>query len=115
VQHPAVRLATIVYVFYAIGPLTFGISAILGLVVAMQLYGVPQEGNPPWIASHYRFLTRTFWIALAAVVVGSLLTGVLIGYLVLPAALGWYWVRCAKGYGWLREGNPPPDPDTLWI
>jgi uncharacterized membrane protein len=104
------QLATVVYILYLVGIL-FGITGIVGVVIAY----INRGDAPRWVASHYDFQIRTFWISLLAVVVGTILTFILIGYLVLLAWAIWLIIRVVKGLKYLSDGRPIPDPETWAI
>ena len=97
--------ALIVYILYLVG-IVVGLTALVGAVMAY----VNRSDAPAWLASHYEFQIRTFWIGLLYLVVGTLLTYVLVGYLVLLFWLVWVILRCAKGMKHLDAGEPHPNP-----
>jgi uncharacterized membrane protein len=102
--------ARIVYILY-LASLLFGITAVIGVVMAY----VHQGAAPAGLDTHYRYQIRTFWIGLLYLVVGGILTVVYVGALVLLFALVWFVVRCVKGLKLLGERQPVPDPATwLW-
>ena len=84
--------ARIIYILYLVG-LVVGITTLIGLVMAY----VNRAGAPEWLATHYRYQIRTFWIGFIYSVIGAVTSLILIGYLVLLFTLIWYIVRCAKG------------------
>ena len=71
---PAVRenadrtLGTMVYGLYLAAPLTLGLSAVGGMLLAAKR----RERADPVAASHYRFQLWTFWAAVFAAVAGGL-------------------------------------------
>ena len=101
--------AKAIYVLYAISVL-FGVTAIVGVVLAYLARG----DAPNWLASHYRFQIRTFWLLALFSVIGVLLTVVLIGYLVLFATAVWLIVRCVKGWQHLDRLEPVDNVET-WL
>ncbi len=113
----------VVYVLYLIG-LVNGLTILIGFVMAYAL-----KGNAGEMArSHYVFLIRTIWIALAwsliaglIMLVGLPLTLVLIGFFFLHLAWGifgligvWFTVRCVVGLIYLSRGEPYPRP-SAWL
>jgi uncharacterized membrane protein len=64
-------LPVIVYVLYFLG-LFHGVTMVIGLIIAY----VSRDSAGPRMASHYTWLIRTFWTALAGFVVGGLLLAV---------------------------------------
>lgn len=106
------RTPQILYGLYLAGLVTANITPIIGVVFAH----VYRKHAAPWLAAHYRYLIRTFWIGLlyfCIVFTLSVLTGMgpLLG-LVLAA---WLVVRCVTGWIALRKGEPPARPASwLW-
>ena len=99
----------VVYILYLIGFAT-GISALAGVILANARSGTDE----PW-QSHIDYQIRTFWLGLATLIVGGLLTLVLIGYLVLFWWMIWTAVRSIKGLSRALDGEPIEDPQTmLW-
>lgn len=63
-----------------------------------------------WVDGHFRFLIRTFWIALGAQLVGVLTAAVVVGIVVLAVLPVWVVLRCRRGRALLRRGAAHPDP-----
>lgn len=92
-------LPVIVYVLYFLG-LFHGVTMVIGLIIAY----VSRDSAGPRMASHYTWLIRTFWTALAGLVVGGLvlavgipLSFILIGVPMVVAGgliMGVVWVVC---------------------
>jgi uncharacterized membrane protein len=104
------RLLTIVrvvYVLYLVA-LVFGITALVGVVIAF----IYRSGAPHWLAEHFRFQIRTFFMGFLFLVLmvpaGPL--AVLIGLLWAV----WLVVRCVRGLRAADERRPPRDPDS-WL
>ncbi|MDE0053859.1 MAG: hypothetical protein OXT64_06340 [Gammaproteobacteria bacterium] len=97
------------YALYAIS-VAVGVTAIVGVVLAYMA----REDAPNWLASHYRFQIRTFWLLLLFSLIAAVLTVVLIGYLVLLATAGWLLVRCVKGWRHLDRREPVENVET-WL
>jgi len=111
-QRPIVfddTLAVIVYVLYGVGYFT-GISALVGVVIAY----VKISDADPVLRTHYQFLIRTFWIGLAYLVIGFLLSVVLIGIPILVWWFMWSLVRIVKGTLLIIEHRPIADPSS-WL
>jgi uncharacterized membrane protein len=105
------KTARIVYILYLVSLAGFGVTAIVGVVMA-YIY----EGEAPgWLKAHYRFQIRTFWIGLLYGVVGGILSLVFIGFAVLVFVVVWLVVRCVKGLQALEKGQPVAKVGTwLW-
>ncbi len=100
---------TIISLLYLAGFVT-GITGFVGVVLAHIWQG---ESDEPWLASHYTYLIRTFWIGLAASIVGAILTLVLIGLPLLLAAAVWVGVRSVLSLVKAQKREPMPEPQTL--
>jgi uncharacterized membrane protein len=104
------RLLTIVrvvYVLYLVA-LVFGITALVGVVVAF----IYRSGAPHWVAEHFRFQIRTFFMGFIFLVLM-----VAAGPLALLVGLLWaVWLvfRCVRGLRAADLRRPPPDPDS-WL
>ena len=101
-------MALIVYVLYALGFFT-GITAVIGVVLAY----VQRRDAPAWLQSHHTYQIYTFWIGLAAMILGSLLSMVVIGLFVLFAWFIWAVVRIVIGLSELHKSRPIPNPTAL--
>lgn len=99
-----------IYVLYLLSTL-LAITALVGLVIAYLC----QDRATGWVASHYTYLIRTFWIGLLYALVSAALMFVGIGFLLIIGVAVWAVVRCAKGLMWACDGEPVPDPRTFWI
>ena len=97
--------AKIIYILYLIS-IIIGITAIVGLIMAY----VNRDDSPDWLATHYRFQIRTFWIGALYLFVGVMFSQVIIGVFILLFWLAWIIVRCAKGLKYLEREEAYPDP-----
>jgi uncharacterized membrane protein len=112
-------LPAVVYALYILG-LFHGLTLIIGLTMAYVLRGSSGPAN----ASHYTYLIRTFWMALAVAAIGGAImlvsipfTFILIGIPFLWAGgvicfLAWLWavIRSIVGAVRLAEGVPIAQP-----
>ncbi len=98
--------ARIIYILYLVS-LAVGITGLIGVIMAY----VNRSDAPDWLASHYRFQIRTFWIWLLYLVVGIALSLIVIGIAVLVFAAVWWIIRCAKGIKYLAREEAYPDPE----
>ncbi|NJN51630.1 MAG: hypothetical protein HC809_07465 [Gammaproteobacteria bacterium] len=103
--------AKLVYILYLVGLVTGSLTTIVGLVIAY----INRSESAPWLADHYTYQIRTFWIGLAYGLVSGLLMMVGIGFLLLAGLAIWLIVRCVKGFQWLQKNEAPPDVETWWI
>jgi uncharacterized membrane protein len=111
-QQPALsgkQLALIVYILYLVAYFT-GITAVIGVIIAHVQIG----SADPFLASHYRFQIRTFWIGILYLVTGAILAVVLVGIAVLLWWFIWSLVRNIKGALALNESKPIANPQS-WL
>lgn len=99
---------TIVGLLYA-GSYMTGLSGLIGLVLAYVWKGEPHE---PWEATHYTYLIRSFWIGLAAIIVGVFTMLIGIGFLLLGGAGIWFLVRLVLSLVNAQKRQPMPNPET---
>ncbi|GHC29652.1 membrane protein [Kushneria pakistanensis] len=98
------------YALYLASILT-GITALAGLVIAY----IYRRRSAPWLAAHYTFLIRTFWIGLFYMVLATALSILGIGLLLYPLITVWLIVRCVRGWRELeRRGTPTPLMNWAW-
>ncbi len=91
----------------------FGFLGIAALVIAYARRG---EAAGTWLASHYRWLIRTYWYSLlwacvgmlVLVTLGLILIGIPIAYGIWIAATVWVMYRLVRGYGLLKHSRPIP-------
>jgi uncharacterized membrane protein len=122
---PSASLVSTTLVVYAL----FGVAAVAGLVssglvliaplmgivgiVALILAYVKQsEAAATWLASHYRWLIRTFWFSFLWGIVGGVVFVTLIG---IPVAVAiwvataiWVIYRLLRGYVLFNDSKPVP-------
>ncbi len=103
------KTALIVYALY-LGSFIVGITLLAGVVVAYIYRNDAEE----WLASHYRFQIRTFWMFVLFSIIGGLLAIVFVGWFVLVFAAVWLIVRCVIGIKRLGERQPIADPAS-WL
>jgi uncharacterized membrane protein len=111
-QQPALsgkQLALIVYILYLVAYFT-GITAVIGVIIAHVQIG----SADPFLASHYRFQIRTFWIGILYLVIGTILAMVLVGIAVLLWWFIWSLVRNIKGALALNDNKPIANPGS-WL
>lgn len=85
-------------------------TGLIGLVMAY----INRPKAPAWLASHYQFQIRTFWIGLLYATISVLLISVLIGFFLLFAVALWFLIRYIKGLSLLNRNEPHPNP-TGWL
>ena len=90
-----------------------GIIGIAGLIVA---YVNRDEATGTWVASHLRWLIRTFWFSLlwgviggiVLVVLGIVLIGIPIAFAIWAVASIWVLYRVIRGYLLFKDERPVP-------
>ncbi len=98
--------------FPAVAPL-MGIVGIAGLIVA---YVKRDEAQGTWVASHLRWLIRTFWYSflwgvvggIVLLVLGLILIGIPIAFLIWAVASVWVIYRVIRGYLLFKDEKPIP-------
>lgn len=90
------NLASSIYLLQALAFLLGGITFIIAVVLG---YLNQDHVKGTWLESHYTWQIKTFWVALAAVVLGTFTLPMLIGYVILIAGLIWTIHRIV--YGWI--------------
>jgi len=100
-------LTMLVYILQAVG-LFVGLTWIAAVIVN---YVKREDVRGTWMESHFDWQIKTFWIGLAASIVGWITLWILIGWLILLAVAIWSIYRIVKG--WLALNDRKPLPDTL--
>lgn len=105
-------LPVVVYALFLAGLFTGGLASLVGVILAyVQLPKVAGS----YLATHYRYQIRTFWIGLLYLAIAAVLMVIGIGFLLAAAALVWWAVRCILGLNRLGKHQPIADPATwLW-
>ena len=98
--------------FPLIAPLG-GLAGIVGIIMAYVKRG---EATGTWLASHYRWLIRTFWFSLLWGLIGAIIfvllaliiIGIIIGYAIWVATTIWVLYRLVRGYMLFNDSKPIP-------
>ena len=93
-----------------------GLVGIAGLIVA---YVKRDDARGTWVASHLRWLIRTFWFSflwgvvggIVLVVLGIILIGIPIALLIWAVASIWVIYRVIRGYLLFKDSKPIPGCD----
>lgn len=101
---------TIIALLY-LSSFALGVTALVGVVLA---YVWKDQPHAEWEVSHYRYLIRTFWIALIGSAVSMLLLIVLVGFLLWIAVAVLVVVRCVLALINAQKHEPMPSPET-WL
>jgi len=129
---PDASLVTLTHATYALHALglaigAFGASTVIGafvfgwpsIIAVIIIYVKRGDARGTWLESHFRWQIRTFWIALAWVVViglaGAALAIVLIGFAIWGVGLFvlglWAIYRIVRGWLRLKDRQPMPLPN----
>src|SRR5437016_10819890 len=87
-------------------PLIAPLMGIVGIVAIILAYVKRGEAAGTWLASHYRWLIRTFWFSLLWGCIGAIIfvllaiivIGLVIGYVIWVATTIWVIYRLIRGY-----------------
>lgn len=104
------KSAFLIYILYLVG-IAVPVLPIVAVVLAYLFRG----GATGWLASHYVYVIRTFWIGLLYSLLAMLLMIVFIGWIVYLAIVVWLVIRCVKGMQLLARREPVPDPQTWMV
>lgn len=103
------QVAMITYVLFVAGC----IVPVLPIIALIMAY-VNRDTAPAWLATHYTWIIRTFWIGLAYLLLFMILVLVGIGILLLLILPLWILVRLIRGLMLLNNRQPVPDPRS-WL
>jgi uncharacterized membrane protein len=97
-------------------PLIAPFFGVLGIVSVIIAYVNRARAAGTWLASHYRWLIRTFWFSmlwatigmLVLVTLGLILIGIPIAFGIWIAATIWVIYRLVRGYTLFKDSRPIP-------
>lgn len=99
----------LIYILYLCSSVTFGMTALLGVIWAYFERGAANEVA----TTHYTFLIQTFWKGAGLYLLCLLSILFLVGYLSILLWIVWFFwivIRTLKGWGTLRKGLPIEKP-----
>lgn len=109
-ERRARNYALAVYLLYGTG-FFVGLTFLIGVILAY----VARDGAPPWLASHFTFQIRTFWLSLFWGVLGLVSAWLLVGL----AFLAWGFIltlgRTISGFVRLNQDRPIDDPQSWYF
>ena len=121
-----VSTTLVVYILFAIAsvvpllahgfPLILPLFGVIGIVGVVMAYVKRSDAAGTWLASHYRWLIRTFWFSALWGVVGwivfwvllIILVGIFIAYAIWIATTIWVLYRVIRGYLLFKDSQPVP-------
>jgi len=97
-------------------PLALPLFGLLGIISVIIAYVKRDDARGTWVASHLRWLIRTFWFSmlwgcvcgLVLVTLGIILIGIPIALLIWALASIWVIYRVIKGYLLFKDNRPVP-------
>ena len=108
---PSILNVKLVYAAY-LTSLAIPFAAIIAVVFAYQSR---RRGAAGWLASHYTYQIRTFWIGLGANIVATALSFAGVGLLLFPLIAVWVVARAVNGLILVAQSDPVRDPESLLI
>lgn len=93
----------IIYILYAIGYFTGGLTSLVGVIMAYMNKGGATELE----RAHYDYLIKLFWISVVLVLVACFTWVFVIGMVVFLAWFVWSLIKIIKGATRLGEGKAP--------
>ncbi len=105
--------ARAVYVLYLVSliPILFGVTAIVGVVIAHLHH---ERADPLW-QEHFRFQYRTFWIGVLYWLISMILSPVGVGVVLLLLTFLWFVVRTVRGLIAAMNNEEIDRPDTWFV
>jgi uncharacterized membrane protein len=122
VRQPPVNAALLVYALFAIAalvgvashgfPLFAPLLGLVGIVAIIVAYVKRDEAQGSWVASHFRWLVRTFWWSLLWAMLGAAvfitLIGIPIAFAIWAVDTIWVIYRVIRGYLYFHDSKPVP-------
>ncbi|MBX7249697.1 MAG: hypothetical protein K1X35_11725, partial [Caulobacteraceae bacterium] len=101
-----------VYLMYLAALVVVGLPLVAGVWLAYEA----RRDAPQWLASHYTYQIRTFWICMAGLGLAALVLFLPFALfpLLIVAVVVWLVTRCFFGMVRLNRGEPIYNPQT-WI
>lgn len=87
-------------------------AALVGLLIA---YEGSKSTPAPWLATHYTYQLRTFWMGLALNVIAWTLLFTGVGLILYPLIAAWVVARAVKGITRVATGEPIEDPHAIFV
>jgi len=121
-REPPVTGALLVYVLFAVAavaalvshglPLIAPLFGLVGIIAIIVAYVKSGDAEGTWVASHLRWLIRTFWWSLLWAALGALvfitLIGIPIAFAVWIVDTLWVFYRLIKGFLLFQGSRPVP-------
>lgn len=102
----------ITYILYAVSIPSAGLLAVVAVIINHIKYG---DAPDTVIASHHRWLLRTFWFAVLWIVICFPLTFVIVGFVGYAIITIWFVYRLVRGILALLDNKALPMPGALQV
>jgi uncharacterized membrane protein len=93
-------------------PLIAPLMGLIGIIAVIFAYVKRGDAQGTWLASHYRWLIRTFWFSLLWGFIGGVvfmtLIGIPIAFAIWVATTVWVIYRLIRGFVLFKESRPIP-------
>ncbi|TMG86616.1 MAG: hypothetical protein E6H74_02910 [Betaproteobacteria bacterium] len=93
-------------------PLIAPLMGLIGIIALIFAYVKRGDAQGTWLASHYRWLIRTFWFSFLWGFIGGVLFLTLIGipvaFVIWIATTIWVIYRLIRGFVLFKESRPIP-------
>jgi uncharacterized membrane protein len=108
----AAVVALLAHGFPPVAPL----GGIIGIVAIILAHVKRGDATGTWLASHYRWLIRTFWFSVLWGIIGAVifvvllivLIGPIIAFIIWFATAIWVLYRLIRGYVLFKDSQPVP-------
>jgi len=124
--NPPITAALLAYALFGVGavvgllssgfPVIAPLMGLIGIAGVIIAYVKRDDARGTWVASHLRWLIRTFWYSLlwatvgwiVLLVLGLILIGIPLAILIWAAASIWVIYRVIRGYLLFNQSRPIP-------
>ncbi|WP_425363023.1 DUF4870 family protein [Candidatus Tisiphia endosymbiont of Hybos culiciformis] len=100
----------VVYILFLCGI----VAPLLPIIGAVFSY-INKDIKNKYLASHYIFIWRTFWMGFVGIMISMITTIILIGSVLYLCLLVWFILRIAMGFKYLLNGTEHPNYMTYWL
>lgn len=87
----------------------------LAIIAALFAYQSAKQNPPAWLATHYTYQMRTFWIGLGANLIAWALSFLGVGLLLFPLIAVWLVSRSVKGLIRIARQHEIEDPNSYFV
>ena len=105
------RSVQLVYGLYALNLAVPGPFGLIGVIIA---YMQRDAAYGTWLASHFTWQIRTFWLGILYIVIGIVTIPIIVGIVILCLIWVWSLIRTVMGWSAVSKGRPMTNPDS-WL